>query len=327
VGGRYDDPEPGATNAFQDYGHSHWHNSLIWGENLQNISILGSGSIYGKGLSRGFYASEGWEKRGINPGIHLKDGIANKAIALKLCRNVILKDFTILNGGHFGILATGVNNLPDPRCRGADWVKPITEMDAYRRFYQLALLASQGVVIDGIAGPNVPGGASSPIDPNDVADQLSKVLPLGALGSNAYGLGKDATTNGKGMVLANPHFPWDGPERFYESQRDVDNSWMRAIYRSSADGSYVIRTVAPIAYTIPMDGTVGELHVWLVDVDRRRGGVGGEHGDVVDRRPDGDGGVALPAPAADDEVVLVDDVEELCAYARCPCAASDDQPY
>lgn len=48
-------------------------------------------------------------------------------------------------------------------------------------------------------------------------------------------------------------------EGFYEAQRDVDNAWMRAIYRTASDGSYVIRTVAPIAYTIPMDGTVGEL--------------------------------------------------------------------
>src|SRR4051812_42345023 len=48
-------------------------------------------------------------------------------------------------------------------------------------------------------------------------------------------------------------------EGFYEAQRDVDDAWMRAIYRTAADGSYVIRTVAPIAYTIPMDGTVGEL--------------------------------------------------------------------
>lgn len=46
----------------------------------------------------------------------------------------------------------------------------------------------------------------------------------------------------------------------YEAQRPgIDGPWMRGIYRSQADGSYLIRTVAPIAYTIPMDGTVGEL--------------------------------------------------------------------
>lgn len=43
-------------------------------------------------------------------------------------------------------------------------------------------------------------------------------------------------------------------------------------------------------------------------------------------RPHGNNGAALPASTGDDEVVLVDDVEELGAYARCACAASDDNP-
>ena len=48
-------------------------------------------------------------------------------------------------------------------------------------------------------------------------------------------------------------------EGLYEAQRDVDGPWLRGIYHTGADGAYVIRTVAPIGYTIPMDGTVGEL--------------------------------------------------------------------
>jgi hydroxyquinol 1,2-dioxygenase len=48
-------------------------------------------------------------------------------------------------------------------------------------------------------------------------------------------------------------------EGFYEAQRDVAGPWMRGLYRTGADGRYAIRTVAPIAYTIPMDGTIGEL--------------------------------------------------------------------
>ncbi len=39
AGGGYDPPEPNAWDKFQDFGHSHWHNSLIWGEDLENISI------------------------------------------------------------------------------------------------------------------------------------------------------------------------------------------------------------------------------------------------------------------------------------------------
>jgi len=92
----YDAPEAGPGNKYQDFGHSHWQNSLIWGIGLENVSILGPGTIYGKGLTRG------------GP---YRAPMGNKAIALKLCRNVILKDFTILYGGHFGILATGVDNM------------------------------------------------------------------------------------------------------------------------------------------------------------------------------------------------------------------------
>src|SRR5437879_6247189 len=86
---------------YQDYGHNHWHNSLIWGEGLNDVSILGPGLIWGKGLSRGWGAGPVAENA----------GVANKAIALKNCRNVLLRDFSILHGGHFGILATGVDNL------------------------------------------------------------------------------------------------------------------------------------------------------------------------------------------------------------------------
>ena len=94
----YDPAEPKtAWDAYQDFGHNHWHNSLIWGENLENVSIVGPGLIHGLGLTRGQNDS--------------KPGVGDKAIALKLCHNVTLRDFSILQGGHFGILATGVDNL------------------------------------------------------------------------------------------------------------------------------------------------------------------------------------------------------------------------
>src|SRR5947209_5387998 len=49
---KYDPPEPNDWDKYQDFGHSHWHNSLIWGENLTNVSILGPGMIWGRGLVR-----------------------------------------------------------------------------------------------------------------------------------------------------------------------------------------------------------------------------------------------------------------------------------
>jgi len=86
---------------YQDYGH----NSLIWGEGLNDVAICGPGLIWGKGLSRGWNSGRDAGPVAENP------GVANKAIALKNCRNVLLRDFSILHGGHFGVLATGVDNF------------------------------------------------------------------------------------------------------------------------------------------------------------------------------------------------------------------------
>ncbi|MDP9173998.1 MAG: right-handed parallel beta-helix repeat-containing protein [Planctomycetota bacterium] len=187
---RYDAPEPNPFDHYQDFGHTHFHNSLIWGESLENVSILGPGRIWGKGLSRGqstrptsfpatagdyttepdgttrpfgrrarrgrrnssrpttaedlaggarpstedspttnrsafsedqnFYRGRGQSRPTTDLGPNqpypnardqLAAGIGNKSISLKNCHNVILKDFSILHGGHFGILVTGVDNL------------------------------------------------------------------------------------------------------------------------------------------------------------------------------------------------------------------------
>ena len=93
----YDPAEDTVSTKYQDYGHSHWHNSLIWGEHIENVAIIGPGLIWGEGLDRDF--REGATRDG------------NKAISLVNCHNVTLRDFSILHGGWFGILATGVNNL------------------------------------------------------------------------------------------------------------------------------------------------------------------------------------------------------------------------
>jgi polygalacturonase len=106
-------PEGAATGAYdaaesnkpwedyQDYGHNHWHNSLIWGEDIHDFAILGTGLIWGKGLSRG----------ADDLPLAETPGMGNKVIGLKNCRNVILRDVSILQAGHFAILATGVDNL------------------------------------------------------------------------------------------------------------------------------------------------------------------------------------------------------------------------
>lgn len=139
----YDPPEPNPGNdQFQDFGHSHWKNSLIWGIDLEHVAIVGPGKIYGLGLSREINRRDllpaerllPQEQRPVvtfpphiaqqlaavtKPGPHgypklkeeLAAGAGNKSIALKNCRNVILRDLTIEHGGNYAILLTGVDNV------------------------------------------------------------------------------------------------------------------------------------------------------------------------------------------------------------------------
>ncbi|MEP6789280.1 MAG: glycosyl hydrolase family 28-related protein, partial [Acidobacteriota bacterium] len=122
AGGAYDMWEPNEFDMYQDFGHSHWQNSLIWGIGVENVAIVGQGKIDGKGLSRRSpgprrprTAGETPASMAANPSplgetspLTEMNGIGTKAIALKLSRNVTLKDFTIFQGGHFALVATGV---------------------------------------------------------------------------------------------------------------------------------------------------------------------------------------------------------------------------
>jgi polygalacturonase len=96
--GPYDEPEPNPLDMYQDFGHSHWHNALIWGDGVEDVSISGPGLIHGKGLVR-------------NHNAQTPRGSGDKAISLKNSRNITIRDVSILHGGWFAILATGVDNL------------------------------------------------------------------------------------------------------------------------------------------------------------------------------------------------------------------------
>lgn len=126
-GGAYDPAEDNGEQLYQDFGHSHWHNSLIWGENLHDIAITGPGRIEGKGLTRNGPGSRWRAQAGERP-LSMQAmseqqvaalehdhasmaGQGNKAIALRECVGVELSGFTIDRGGHFAILATGCEHV------------------------------------------------------------------------------------------------------------------------------------------------------------------------------------------------------------------------
>jgi polygalacturonase len=105
----YDEAEKFEGSQYQDGGHTYFHNSLIWGEHLQNVSITGLGVIDGGGLTK-------QDRESGTSILNGSIGLGDKTVALKLCRNVNIHDVTILHGGHFAIIITGcdivdINNV------------------------------------------------------------------------------------------------------------------------------------------------------------------------------------------------------------------------
>ena len=101
-------------------------------------------------------------------------------------------------------------------------MRPIKPIDVYRRFFQLGILASSGAVIDGIAGATPVSPAAARAQDERRRTRCSRTARASQrlqpqIGSNAYGFGREATDNGRGLVLGNPHFPWDGSERLYQA--------------------------------------------------------------------------------------------------------------
>ncbi len=122
-------------------------------------------------------------------------------------------------------------------CAGADWVRPITPVEVYAYARSVALLASSGAIIDfiGSAQPpetpvvglrNRPSDAAAPrtsgIDLDEVAAADLGLRDPAGLASNGWAIGQDQVAGGDGgILLANPHFPWEGELRFAEVQLTV----------------------------------------------------------------------------------------------------------
>ncbi|MCW8092203.1 acylase [Alteromonas sp. ASW11-130] len=112
----------------------------------------------------------------------------------------------------------------DPACAGQPWVQEIDSIDLLTYSLGVALLPGAANFLDAMFAAAPPGKDFLPTP--DTVDTTSKLLMTPSvelpennpqdMGSNGWGLGSDKTTNGKGMVLANPHFPHTGNLRFWQ---------------------------------------------------------------------------------------------------------------
>ena len=121
---------------------------------------------------------------------------------------------------------TGVDNLPDPRCRGKPWVQPITEMDAYRRFYQLGAARQPGRRDRRHRRRRsrrpAPVQPPTPAEQQQMIGELKQQLPLGGIGSNAIGArqGRDRQRP-RACCSATRTSRGTGSERFYQAQLTI----------------------------------------------------------------------------------------------------------
>ncbi|MBC7731928.1 MAG: penicillin acylase family protein, partial [Bacteriovorax sp.] len=128
--------------------------------------------------------------------------------------------------GYNRYLADRAGTLP-VACNAQAWVQPMT-LREYQRLAELSSVqAGIAALADAMLGARPPAAAPDAkpaaallLAPIDLADAAQAMRDAGLLdsplGSNAWAFGKDATANGSGLLLGNPHFPWAGVNRFWQ---------------------------------------------------------------------------------------------------------------
>src|SRR5438045_4971964 len=163
--------------------------------------------------------------------------------------------------------------VSDVQSSGAEWLKAIEFLtaighkcdDKRQEFILASDVMGVSMLVDDINNRRVAGATPSTVEgpfhiPNapEVADGGD--MAKGAPGIPCFVTGRVRGLSGEPIAGAVLDLWQTDGEGLYEDQRqDIEGPWMRGVYRTQPDGSFLIRTVAPIAYTIPMDGTVGEL--------------------------------------------------------------------
>ena len=89
-------PEPNKYDKYQDFGHCHFQNALIWGENIENFAVLG-GTIDGGVITQGTPKKD--------------SGIGDKIFAIKVGKNLHFEGTTFTKGGHFVFLLNDCENI------------------------------------------------------------------------------------------------------------------------------------------------------------------------------------------------------------------------
>jgi hypothetical protein len=171
--------------------------------------------------------------------------------------------------------------ITDPACRGAQWVRPIAEIDVYRHFHALTTIAGQGQVIDGIASaapPATPAVAAAATGAGRRRERAKAAVAPKDMGSNAIAIGSAGTRNRRGLLLGNPHYPWQGGRRFWQSQLTCRDGWTSAAAvcwgfrwcRSASTGTWRGATPWPPRYVRPLQARLASPTSYWLTAGRSR---------------------------------------------------------
>lgn len=107
-------------------------------------------------------------------------------------------------------------------CDEATWVRPVTATEFMAQYVTLVYTLPR---IAGAITAAAPQAETSPaIAALEVAPPLGDTLTemkLRDMGSNAWAIASERSENGKGLLLANPHYPWYGIARFWEKHLTI----------------------------------------------------------------------------------------------------------
>ncbi|MFD3934347.1 penicillin acylase family protein [Streptomyces sp. NPDC058611] len=122
------------------------------------------------------------------------------------------------------------NEVGDRACKGAGWVRPVTATDVAARGFAVSVLGGQGRAVNGITSAQPPGSAAGGLaaapqgpDPAAAAEAARAFFDTTRydMGSNAVAFAGSTTKSGSGLLLGNPHYPWQGGRRFWQSQQTI----------------------------------------------------------------------------------------------------------
>jgi len=105
-----------------------------------------------------------------------------------------------------------------PEQCASEWVRPITALDLVKLTRRLLVEGGVGQFAEALAGAQPPKAtAQAAVSTSGFAVAAAHQQRFALeRGSNALAIGSERSFNGRGMLLANPHFPWVGGMRFYQ---------------------------------------------------------------------------------------------------------------